>query len=49
MVLGRGQKGESWLYLEQEVNGVSGGVLETKGTLLIMVDGEQSTGRREII
>lgn len=49
VVLGRGQKGESWLYLEQGVTGVSGGVVDTKGTLLIVVDRERSTGRREII
>lgn len=41
MVLGKGQKEESCLYLEQEVNGVPGEVVEATGTLLMVVDGQQ--------
>ena len=41
MVLWEGAGKGSWLYLEQEVNGVSGGEVEAVGTLPMVVDGEQ--------
>lgn len=53
MGLRKERKGESWLYLEQEVNGVSGEVVEAKGSLLMAVEGErwkvESMGGRESV
>lgn len=40
-MFGKWQKGESWSYLEQEVNGVSGEAVEAKESLLVAVEGER--------
>ena len=41
MALWEGVGKGSWLYLEQELNGASGGEIEAVGTSPMVVDGEQ--------